>query len=204
MTSQKKIFEELIKKDKKLEVIIDTKKKCPFLKTRQIDEELLFFELSQSIVGQQISAKAAEAIWGRIVDSSKKENSFIKAMAKSNLRWARSQGLSQRKYEYIKSIAKSILTSKLSLEAIENLSNTEAIEFLSSIKGIGPWTAEMFLMFAYRRLDVFSIGDIALRRAISEVYKIDYSDHNKMLKISENWKPYRSVVCWYLWEYLGV
>ena len=204
MTSQKKIFEELIKKDKKLEVILDTKKKCPFLKTRQIDEELLFFELSQSIVGQQISAKAAEAIWGRIVDSSKKENSFIKAMAKSNLRWARSQGLSQRKYEYIKSIAKSILTSKLSLEAIENLSNTEAIEFLSSIKGIGPWTAEMFLMFAYRRLDVFSIGDIALRRAISEVYKIDYSDHNKMLKISENWKPYRSVVCWYLWEYLGV
>ncbi len=204
MTSQKKIFEELIKKDNKLEVILDAKKKCPFLKTRQIDEELLFFELSQSIVGQQISAKAAEAIWGRIVDSSKKENSFIKAMAKSNLRWARSQGLSQRKYEYIKSIAKSILTSKLSLEAIENLSNTEAIEFLSSIKGIGPWTAEMFLMFAYRRLDVFSIGDIALRRAISEVYKIDDSDHNKMLKISENWKPYRSVVCWYLWEYLGV
>ena len=204
MISQKKIFEELIKKDKKLKVILDTKKKCPFLKTRQIDEELLFFELSQSIVGQQISAKAAEAIWGRIVDSSKKENSFIKAMAKSNLRWARSQGLSQRKYEYIKSIAKSILTSKLSLEAIENLSNTEAIEFLSSIKGIGPWTAEMFLMFAYRRLDVFSIGDIALRRAISEVYKVDDSDHNKMLKISKNWSPYRSVVCWYLWEYLGV
>ena len=103
MISQKKIFEELIKKDKKLRIILDIKKNCPFLKNRIIDEELLFFELSQSIVGQQISAKAAEAIWGRIVESSKKESSFIKAMAQSNLRWARAQGLSQRKHEYIKS-----------------------------------------------------------------------------------------------------
>ena len=125
-------------------------------------------------------------------------------MAKSNLMWARTQGLSQRKHEYIKSTAKSILSNKLSLEAIENLSNKEAIEFLSSIKGIGPWTAEMFLMFAYRRLDVFSIGDIALRRAISKVYEVDDSDHEKMIRISKKWKPYRSVVCWYLWEYLGV
>ena len=204
MISQVKIFEELIKKDKNLRIILDVKKNCPFLKNRIIDEELLFFELSQSIVGQQISAKAAEAIWGRIVESSKKESSFIKAMAQSNLRWARTQGLSQRKHEYIKSIARNILSNKLSLESIENLDNQEAIEFLSSIKGIGPWTAEMFLMFAYRRLDVFSIGDIALRRAISEIYKIDYKDHEKMVRISKKWKPYRSIVCWYLWEYLGV
>ena len=204
MISQVKIFEELIKKDKKLRTILDIKKNCPFLKNRIIDEELLFFELSQSIVGQQISAKAAEAIWGRIVESSKKESSFIKAMAQSNLRWARTQGLSQRKHEYIKSIARNILSNKLSLESIENLDNQEAIEFLSSIKGIGPWTAEMFLMFAYRRLDVFSIGDIALRRAISKIYKIDYTDHEKMVIISKKWKPYRSIVCWYLWEYLGV
>ena len=125
-------------------------------------------------------------------------------MAQSNLRWARAQGLSQRKHEYIKSIARNILSNKLSLESIENLDNQEAIEFLSSIKGIGPWTAEMFLMFAYRRLDVFSIGDIALRRAISKIYKIDYTDHEKMVIISKKWKPYRSIVCWYLWEYLGV
>ena len=204
MISQVKIFEELIKKDKKLRIILDVKKNCPFLKNRIIDEELLFFELSQSIVGQQISAKAAEAIWGRVIESSKKESSFIEAIAQSNLRWARTQGLSQRKHEYMKSIAKNILSNKLSLESIENLNNKEAIEFLSSIKGIGPWTAEMFLMFAYRRLDVFSIGDIALRRAISEIYKIDYTDHEKMVRISKKWRPYRSIVCWYLWEYLGV
>jgi DNA-3-methyladenine glycosylase II len=62
----------------------------------------------------------------------------------------------------------------------------------------------MFLMFAYKRLDVFSIGDIALRRAISEIYNIDQEDQKEIIKISKRWSPYRSVVCWYLWEYLGV
>ena len=59
-------------------------------------------------------------------------------------------------------------------------------------------------MFAYRRLDVFSIGDIALRRAITKLYAVDSKNHEKMIKISQIWAPYRSIVCWYLWEYLGV
>ena len=62
----------------------------------------------------------------------------------------------------------------------------------------------MFLMFAYKRLDIFSIGDIALKRAIAEIYNIDKSDDKSIIAISETWKPYRSVVCWYLWEHLGV
>ena len=62
----------------------------------------------------------------------------------------------------------------------------------------------MFLMFAYKRLDIFSIGDIALRKAISDIYNVNKDDFKKILQISNNWKPYRSVVCWYLWEYLGV
>ena len=62
----------------------------------------------------------------------------------------------------------------------------------------------MFLMFAFKRLDVFSVGDIALIRAISEIYGVDKDDLKKIIDISDNWKPYRSIVCWYLWEYLGV
>ena len=204
MLSQKKIFEELVHKDKKLELILDTDKKCPFLKKRQLSEELLFFELSQSIVGQQISAKAADAIWNRLISFSGKKQSFLKFMSESDLKWARSQGLSQRKHEYIKEIAIKILSQELSLKSVENMSNDEAINFLSSLKGIGPWTSEMFLMFAYRRLDIFSIGDIALRRAISKLYDVDSKNHEKMVKISQSWAPYRSIVCWYLWEYLGV
>ena len=175
-----------------------------FLSKPIIKEEVLFYELAQSIVGQQISAKVADIIWKRIVSYSDCKKSFLVYISQSSLEWAREQGLSQRKHEYIKSIAKKIVSNKLSLKAAKNLSDDDARNFLLSLRGIGPWTAEMFLMFAYKRLDVFSIGDIALRRAISEIYNIDQEDQKEIIKISKRWSPYRSVVCWYLWEYLGV
>ena len=204
MVNQKKIIKDLIKKDYKLERILDNSKQCPFLQKPIIKEEVLFFELAQSIVGQQISAKAADAIWKRIILSSRDKKEFLKVISSSKLKWAREQGLSNRKHEYIKSIANKIISKEVSLAKTKNLSDDEAIKFLSSFKGVGPWTAEMFLMFAYKRLDIFSIGDIALRRAISDIYNVEKEDFKKILKISSNWKPYRSVVCWYLWEYLGV
>ena len=120
------------------------------------------------------------------------------------MRWARKQGLSQRKHEYIKIIAKNIILKKISLVSVEELNNEDAINFLVGLKGVGPWTAEMFLMFAYRRMDVFSMGDIALRRAVSEIYKVDRNDYDQIKLIADKWTPYRSLVCWYLWEYLGV
>jgi len=75
---------------------------------------------------------------------------------------------------------------------------------LSGLKGVGPWTSEMFLMFAYKRLDIFSIGDIALRRAVSEIYDVSKDDQKQIVSIADRWTPYRSIVCWYLWEHLGV
>ena len=204
MTNQKKIIENLLKKDKKLKNILDNKKSCPFFLNPVIKDEVLFYELAQSIVGQQISAKAADSIWKRLIFSSENKKNFLIDISNSSLIWARKQGLSKRKHEYIKSIAKQIVLKKLSLEYIYNLNDQEAKNFLVSLKGIGPWTAEMFLMFALKRLDVFSIGDIALIRAISEIYCVDKDDLKKIIEISNNWKPYRSVVCWYLWEYLGV
>ena len=204
MIKQDKIFEELIHKDSKLKKILDQSKNCPFLLDPVIKNEILFYELAQSIVGQQISAKAADTIWKRIVAGSKNKNSFLVYISNKELKWAREQGLSQRKHEYIKSIAENIISNKLSLEYIVNLKDNEAKKYLESQRGVGPWTSEMFLMFAYKRLDIFSIGDIALKRAISEIYNIDKSDDKSITAISETWKPYRSVVCWYLWEHLGV
>ena len=204
MINQKKILDTLVKKDKKLKDILDNKKSCPFFISPIIKDEVLFYELAQSIVGQQISAKAAESIWKRLISASKNKKKFLNDISKSNLTWAREQGLSKRKHEYIKSIAKQVVSKKLSLEYIYNLNDQDAKEFLISFKGIGPWTAEMFLMFAFKRLDVFSIGDIALIRAISEIYDVDKNDLKKIIDISDNWRPYRSIVCWYLWEYLGV
>jgi len=204
LIKQDKIFKELIRKDNKLKKILDASKNCPFLLEPIIKNEILFYELAQSIVGQQISAKAADTIWARIVSGSQNKNSFLVYISNTKLEWARKQGLSQRKHEYIKSIAANIISNKLSLEYVANLKDNEAKKYLELQRGVGPWTSEMFLMFAYKRLDVFSIGDIALKRAVSEIYNIDRSDDKAIIAISEAWKPYRSIVCWYLWEYLGV
>ena len=204
MISQKEIIQELIGKDKNLEKILDNTKKCPFLSNPIIKEEFLFFELAQSIVGQQISAKAADAVWRRVISSSKDKKELLKNLSNSKLEWARKQGLSERKYNYIQSIAKKITLKQLSLESVKDLTDEKAINFLSDLKGVGPWTSEMFLMFAYKRLDIFSIGDIALRRAISDIYNVQKDDLKKIINISNKWQPYRSVVCWYLWEHLGV
>jgi len=204
LQSKKIIFEKLILQDKNLERVLDYSKECPLIAKPVIKDEVLFFELAQSIVGQQISAKAAAAIWGRLISRSKTKKLFIIFISKSTLKWARAQGLSSRKHEYIMSIAKDIVSEKLSLKNINNLSDKEAINYLISLKGVGPWTAEMFLMFAYKRMYIFSVGDIALRRAVSEIYKVDREDFVKIKSIAKKWKPYRSVVSWYLWEYLGV
>ena len=204
MIKQDKIFEELIRKDSKLKKILDPSKNCPFLLDPIIENDILFYELAQSIVGQQISAKAADTIWKRIVSGSQNKNSFLVYISNTKLKWARKQGLSQKKHEYIKSIAENIISNKLSLEYVANLKDNEAKKYLESQRGVGPWTSEMFLMFAYKRLDIFSIGDIALKRAVSEIYNIDKSDDKSIIAISGAWKPYRSIVCWYLWEYLDV
>ncbi|MDG2171619.1 MAG: hypothetical protein P8L38_02495 [Gammaproteobacteria bacterium] len=204
MNSQKKILKELLRKDKKLGPILDNSKKCPFLQKPIIKEEILFYELAQSIVGQQISAKVADVIWNRLISETKNKKKFLIFISQSNLKWARKQGLSSRKHEYIKTIAKKIISKKLSLESVKSLNDADAKDFLSSLKGVGPWTSEMFLMFAYKRLDIFSIGDIALRRAVSEIYDVSKDDQKQIVSIADRWTPYRSIVCWYLWEHLGV
>ena len=204
MNSQKKILKELLRKDKKLEPILDNSKKCPFLIKPIIKEEILFYELAQSIVGQQISAKVADVIWNRLISETKNKKKFLIFISQSNLKWARKQGLSSRKHEYIKAIAKKIISKKLSLESVKSLNDADAKDFLSGLKGVGPWTSEMFLMFAYKRLDIFSIGDIALRRAVSEIYDVSKDDQKQIVSIADRWTPYRSIVCWYLWEHLGV
>jgi len=82
------------------------------------------------------------------------------------------------------------------------MENEEIINHLITIKGIGRWTAEMFLIFSMKRLDVFSVDDLGLRKAVMKLYKLKNDDREKILKISLKWKPYRSIVSWYLWRAL--
>ena len=113
----------------------------------------------------------------------------------------RSAGMSYSKAAYVKNIARAFKNRDLDIQILRKMSDEEAIETLTKIKGVGKWTAEMILIFTLNREDVFSVGDAGLRRAIKNLYGI--TNEKEILKLSETWKPKRSFACWYLWKSLN-
>lgn len=161
----------------------------------------LFEELLESIVSQQLSVKASDTIYGRF----KKlfdEKTFpdAKAILATEDQKIRNAGISFPKISYIKSIADAFLSDLIDIPHLRKMSDEEVITTLTQIRGVGKWTAEMILIFTLKRPDIFSIGDLGLRNAITKIYGI--TDQKEMLKLSEGWKPYRSTACWYLWRSL--
>lgn len=155
----------------------------------------------RSVVGQQLSVKAADTIYKRFIalfnsDTFPKAEQII-AMDDDTLR---SAGLSFSKISYIKSIANAFISDLIDAEKVAKQSDEEVIQELIQIRGIGRWTAEMVLIFALQRPDVFSIDDLGVRNAIIKWYGI--TDRNEMIALAEQWKPHRSTACWYLWKSL--
>jgi DNA-3-methyladenine glycosylase II len=123
--------------------------------------------------------------------------SQILAMEDQKMREA---GISFQKISYIKSIADAFLSDLIDVNKIQHMSDEEVIASLTQIRGVGKWTAEMTLIFTLNRPDIFSIGDLGLRNAITRLYGI--TDREDMQRLSEKWQPYRSTACWYLWRSL--
>ncbi len=163
--------------------------------------EFLFEELIESVISQQLSVKASDTIFRRF-NALFKSKIFPKPkeILKMDDEKIRSAGISYQKISYIKAIAQAFETKQLDQKKIKNLTNEEIIIELTKIRGIGQWTAEMILIFTLNRPDVFSIGDLGLRNAITNLYGI--TDRKEMLKLSETWAPYRSTASWYLWRSL--
>jgi len=163
--------------------------------------EELFPSLIESIISQQLSVKAADVIFARFLKlfGSKKfpPPQEIIAMDRENLR---AVGISYAKVNYIKAISEAFAKGEIDIAKIKNLPDEEVIVELTKLKGVGRWTAEMLLIFTLNRPDVFSVGDLGLRRAIEKLYGI--TDSEEILQLSETWKPYRSTACWYLWRSL--
>lgn len=161
-----------------------------------------FNSLAKSIVGQQLSVKAAQTIWGRLEElCSTVSPEKILEQSEDLLR---SIGVSRAKAQYLKNLSIAVSNGDTCLEDLDKLRDEEIINLLTSIKGIGNWTAEMFLIFSLGRLDVFSHGDVGLKRAMSWLYnKGETIDSNKIVKITDAWKPYRSVASLYLWEIIN-
>lgn len=160
-----------------------------------------FYTLLRAIVGQQISVKAADAVWGRL--EAKLQPLTPEKLAKTRVATLRSVGLSEQKAKYAKNIAQFYLTHPRRASGWKKLEDDEVIQELTSVKGIGRWTAEMFLMFHLVRPDVFPVGDLGLLKAIDLHYPPKRKrKKSNYIKLSEPWSPYRSVATWYLWRSL--
>ena len=160
-----------------------------------------FYTLARSIVGQQISVTAAQAVWDRYEKKIKKVNP--KNTLNMHFMSLKSCGLSRQKITYLKSLSKSFIENKISPLSWNNYPDETIINELIKIKGIGRWTAEMFLIFNLCRPDVFPSDDLGLIKGICNCYDIKYPiTKENAIKMSEKWKPYRSVATWYFWRSL--
>ena len=160
--------------------------------------------LLRAIVGQQLSTKAARTIYGRVLDlfdgSTPSPEQLLEA-EESDLRAA---GLSGRKVEYIRDLASHVIEGELELERLDQLEDAEVIEEIVAVRGLGVWTAEMFLMFHLERPDVLSGGDLGIRKAVQIEYGLEeMPPPAKVLEIGEPWRPHRSLASLYLWESLA-
>lgn len=163
-----------------------------------------FYTLARSIAGQQISVKAADSVWSKVV---KALNNKVtpKAMMRLSDEELRACGLSGQKVKYMRSLAQHFIQNKITESYWNHMTDEEVIADLTEIKGIGVWTAEMFLIFHLMRPDVYPLADIGLQKAIIKHYpkmKGKEKDKVKMLKHAKAWQPYRSVATWYLWRSL--
>ena len=161
-----------------------------------------FHVLAGSIISQQLSTKAADTIQKRVMAGVGAEKHLTpQQLAGADIPQLRACGLSNAKAKWLIALGQASLNGTLDLAHIHKMSDAQAMEMLDALPGIGPWTAEMLLMFAFDRLDVFSLGDLGLRRGAELLYnkKKPLSDA-KLLKISKVWAPYRSIASWYLWR----
>ena len=159
-----------------------------------------FFSLCRTIVGQQISIKAADSIWLKFEKKCKNRISPERVLSLSS-RSLKSAGLSRQKVRYLKNIAKNFKNKSFNVKELKKMENEKAINYITKLKGLGVWSAEMFLMFNLNRRDIFPIKDIGLLRAISQNYKTSYPPSKRFLnKISKLHAGYRTVFTWYMWR----
>lgn len=162
-----------------------------------------FNMLARSIVSQQISVAAAKTILGRLCDSLQDRVITPEALVGYDVDQLRSVGVSRQKATYLLDLRDKVLEGVVCFEKIGRKDDEAIIDELTQVKGIGRWTAEMFLIFSLGRLDVFPYDDLSIRSALRNVYELaDMPTRDQANEISERWKPYRTIGTWYLWQSL--
>jgi DNA-3-methyladenine glycosylase II len=164
-----------------------------------------FQSLIESIIYQQLAGSAASVIYTRFLryygNSHPRPEQIIST---PNSIFKAQIGLSNRKIEYIKDLSTQIMQKALDLSKLPKLADEEVVNQLVQVKGIGRWTAEMFLIFCLERLDVLPVSDLGVKKAIKNIYSLsELPKPSEMLTISQPWKPYRTIATWYLWKSLS-
>ena len=188
----------LCKKDKTISKLIKNyKSPSEIILTSRKD---IFFSLCKSIIGQQISVAAANAVFLKFKTKCKNRIN-ARSVSKLSTLQLRSCGLSRQKISGIQNLSKQILNQSFDPKLIDKMNDEQAIIYLSSLKQIGRWSAEMVLLFTYNRSNIWPIQDIGLLRAISKNYKKKYLPPEKFISLlQKRFSPYCSVATWYLWR----
>jgi DNA-3-methyladenine glycosylase II len=159
--------------------------------------------LLRSVVGQQLSVKAAATIYGRVLDLFGGTTPPPKDLLEIEPQRLREAGLSGRKVEYVRDLAAHVLSGELELDRLDSLSDEEVIDEITAIRGFGLWSAQMFLIFFLERPDVLPTGDLGIRNAVKGAYGLDEVPAPAELeRIAEPWRPHRTLASMYLWESL--
>jgi DNA-3-methyladenine glycosylase II len=162
-----------------------------------------FSALVRTITSQQLSTKAAATIHRRIVDLMPAGVATPEALERISDEQLRAAGLSRQKIAYVRDLARHAVSGDLPLHTLNALSDDDVIAAITRVKGLGQWSAEMFLMFRLHRADVLPVDDLGIVTAVLRLYGLRKRPKpDRLRKIAEPWRPYRTVACWYLWRSL--
>ncbi len=190
----------LARKDPVIGALIREHGACGLANAQHTDP---FRALVQAIISQQLSTKAARTIGLRFTGLFDGQPTPARVAATPD-EPLRGVGLSGQKLAYMRDLCARVESGALPLGALDALPDDEVVAALTQVKGIGRWTAEMFLMFRLHRPDVLPVGDLGIVKAVQKAYRLRKTPSpDRLTEIGEAWRPYRSVACWYLWASLG-
>ena len=189
----------LLRRDPVLAALIRKHGACGLAAAQRSDH---FSALVRAITGQQLSTKAASTIYARLV-ALMPGGVTPEALVSLTDEQMRAVGMSRQKTAYFRDLAARALSGALPLESLDQMSDEDVIAALTQVKGIGRWSAEMFLMFRLHRPDVLPVDDLGIVNAVKNVYRLrKRPTADRIRRIGESWRPYRSVASWYLWRSL--
>ena len=189
-----------LSRDKQLKTLIKSHGPLKLRKRNNVP-----LRICASIMSQQLSTRVSEVIYERFLNLFGGKEPLPEQILRVDPETLRSIGLSNNKATYVHNVARFAIEHGMDNRKVSKMDNEDLIEYLTQIKGVGRWTAEMILMFTLGREDVFSVDDLGIQKAMTELYGIRHTDIKKikksMIRISDQWAPYRTYACMHLWQF---